>query len=367
MEQNCQIAFWIGIIVIAGSTMSITMPLIVHGFPSQYLVLFLSSFEFVLFFGVFLLGAFCHYLLEARKTYQRVPDNESDVPAEGYSRLAVNDETGVPSQLPWNQSTSSQVPLYYSGFHNTLSALFLTYASDPAKTPIELQSIISSMVIIPSFCMTKWYLKKKVNYNLWFLLPSVFFLLGGMILGVAPVFKNSNDTESVGMVWLWIILYMFGTIFRAAANIMQEKYFMETKKFSVFNKIWVVFVSRMVQFVLVIFFFWMDPIMRNQSFHVSWQQFLDSWASGFADQTTGSLFQLFIFSYLVLFFASLSLNAISTNFNMVASMIITPTTMLFFQIFESLNPGMKFSWGVTLGSLFCNLISTGLWIAAEKF
>lgn len=272
----------------------------------------------------------------------------------------------TPFLFPWKQSWSAQIPLYYSGLHNTLSALFLTYASDPAKTPVELQSIISSMVILPSFCMTKWYLKKNVTYNLSYLMASVCFLVGGMLLAVIPVLKSNDDQESQTSMWLWIVVYILGTIFRAAANIQQEKYFLTTREFSTPNKIWVVFVSRLVQFVLVSLLFWMDPVMKKQSLVTSWTQFDESWQNGFESKEYGWLFQLFIFSYLVLFFASLSLNAISTNFNMVASMIITPCTMLFFQIFDKFNPGLKFSWGITLGSLTCNVLSTLLWIAAEK-
>lgn len=76
-------------------------------------------------------------------------------------------------------------------------------------------------------------------------------------------------------------------------------------------------------------------------------------------------FYNFSYDCLLLYFLSILLNSISTNYNLILTNITNQSVALFFIIFPYLNKGIKSNIYVTLVTLFLNIVSVILWIKGE--
>ncbi len=121
--------------------------------------------------------------------------------------------------------------------------------------------------------------------------------------------------------------------------------------------------TNLMQLAFIIAFFWIDiPLGYGDS----GTEFLKSLKMMFNDSYSALLLQGFILAYFIFLGLSIYVNSISTNYNMIVTIMTTPAVALFFTIFSSLNPGIEFSWVIVITSLVCSLASIILWFLGEK-
>jgi len=334
-------------IIVTGSTQSIIIPLATLWFTSLYFIVLLTSLEFTVIFGIIYL-------------------------------ILRKGKPGIPKE---------KMTIFLSGVFNAAMGICGIYSANPKRTPPVMQSVLNALGIIPSVIFTKYILKKKVRYILWLVIPSLILLLTSVGISSVPLFtthtshshvKPVNGTKVdphhppnipdaipyVILTILWIGLYLFSIFSRSFYNIMQERYLIKTADGSLLNKITLVFYTRFIQLFLVLTFFWLEFIIGYDNnptveFHDSFMEFFTNWKHFL-------LLQGFIGAYMLLYIFSVYLNSISTNYNMVAIIIINPAVAIFFTVFSSLNPGIKYPWYIVGPSLVCSILSVILWIFGEK-
>jgi hypothetical protein len=86
----------------------------------------------------------------------------------------------------------------------------------------------------------------------------------------------------------------------------------------------------------------------------------------FTEPKAAILFHSFILAYFLFLGFSIWLNTISSNYVMVASIIITPLVAIFFEIFHKLVSTTYFPLWIIIPSLLLSIVSTILWIYGEK-
>lgn len=319
-------------ITLTSSTMGILGPILVTYFKSDYFVVFTTSFEFFIFFGLL-------YLFSVKKKV----------------------------------SPPEKCLIVQLGIFNALMAMSLLYASDPTRTPPVMQSTLTGLAVLPSAIMRRLTFGKDTQYHKVWTTLSCLLLLASLVLSGIPMVEdwstNENDMWSI----LWCFIYLFGVCTRSYYNVIQEKYVRRTEyapgidltfkqKFN--NKIILSFFSRIIMICMIMPMFGFDWIGKNITQPLT--DFNESFYEGFTTVHGGLLLQGFIVCYFTLFFSAIYLNAISTNYHMILTAIANPTVALFFTIFPDLNPGIKYPWWIVILSLLCGIVSVAFWIKGES-
>ena len=319
-------------ITLTSSTMGILGPILVTYFKSDYFVVFATSFEFFIFFGLLYL-------------------------------FSVKNKVSPPEKCL----------IIQLGLFNAIMAMSLLYASEPTRTPPVMQSTLTGLAVLPSAVMRRLTFNKDTLYHKMWTTLSCLLLLASLILSGIPLVEdwssNENDLWSI----MWCFIYLFGVCARSYYNVIQEKYVRKTEygpgidlttkqKFD--NKIILSFFSRIVMICIIMPMFGVDWIGKNITQPLT--DFNESFYEGFTTTHGGLLLQGFILCYFTLFFSAIYLNAISTNYHMILTAIANPTVALFFTIFPDLNPGIKYPWWIVISSLVCGIVSVAFWIKGES-
>ncbi len=319
MNESIQIAICICGIIISGSTMAITVPILTMHYESLFYILFNNAIQLVIVFGI------AYYFLNGKKF--ELPEYKKYV--------------------------------FQSGLYNAFMGITMVYAANPERTPPVLQALLNGLAIIPSVILTKYFLKKDVMYNYWFIIPSTLLLLASLTI---PIAYMSHDFTWKSI--LWILLYTVGIIFRGSFNVMQEKYLTETQDGSLRNKMTLLFYTRLIQLFIIIPSFSLEYIIGYDQEPL--QEFMSSIGQFFTDGIAFLLLELFVISYIMIYGFSIYLNNISTNYNMITTAAINPSVAIFFVIFSKLNTGIHFPLAIIISSLICSVLSVIFWIIGEK-
>lgn len=108
-------------VTVTGSILNIIIPILTTQYESLYYILFVTSIEFLIIFGFLLL------IFKKGKSL----------------------------------NPPKKIIIFFSGLFNALMGIFGVYTSNPDRTPIVMQTIITGLAIIPSVILTKFLLKKK--------------------------------------------------------------------------------------------------------------------------------------------------------------------------------------------------------------
>jgi len=313
------IAFLIIGITLNGAFQSVVIPILDTHYQSIYFILVSSSAQFCLCFAII-------YLCKVRNNIRR------------------------PKNL-WT--------LIIAGIFNGLMSVSLIYSSDPTRTPVVLQSILSGIVILPSVVWTKLILNKKVSYTGKYTIPSIISLILAVTISTIPLYTDWQWSSGI-----WILVFITGTIFRSLFNIFQEKYFIDTKDTSLNNKITNVFYIRLIHFLVTVSFFWLEFLIgyTNNPLH----DFVASMHTFIKNPIQMGLLEGFVLSYIILYILGAYLNTISANYNMITAVAATPANAVFFTIFSKLNPGIQYPLYIIIPSLLLAMASIMLWVKGEN-
>lgn len=319
VHNNVIIGVCIAGMVVTGSVQAVTILMASIYFESLFFILLMTSVQFVIFFGV-------AYLIVMKGKIQ-MPE---------YKLIVI-----------------------LSGVFSALMSILKMYASNPARTPAVMQSILSGLSILPNVLMTKLILKKTVRYDKRFIIPSVILMLASIGISCIPIVSSWD-----AMAALWITIYVLGIISTSVYCVMQEKYFIETADGSVKNKIVIMFYTRLVHLITVILFCWLEWVIGYSGSPL--EEFGNSFIAFFTNGKDAGYLQGFIMAYLVFYTFSAWLNSISSNYNMMATIAVGPSIAIFFTAFPNFNPGIKYPWYVVIPALVCSVASIVLWVVGEK-
>lgn len=308
-------------IVLTSSIQHICVPLLVTYFESLYFIIMVTSFEGCINYGVVLLVI-----------------------------------TGFKFYKPKNLKL-----ILIAGFFNALMSLCFIYSSNPVRTPVVIQSIFLGFTVFPTVVFRRVFLSdsgKLTLYNKKYIVLSIVFLAISVFVASWPLY---NEEKGLTM---WIVVYLFAVLFLSVDNVLQERFVLTTKDYSVQNKISFAFYSGLCQLCTLILFCWVELVFGYSSNPI---RTFETSAVNFVHNPYQLLFlHMFIYNCLVLYLISINLNAISTNYNMVLTNLTTGSVAIFFTIFPQLNNGIKYELHITLISLICNAIGVSLWIKGEK-
>lgn len=314
-------------ILVIGSIKQILVPLLTIILPSLYFIVIVTMIEGFIVYTI---------ILFAIHMYK-------------YNRISC----GLPNNIHI---------LILIGISTGLMAMCLTYAANPIRTPVVIQSVFLGLVIIPSVIFTYFILHKSNKYEFKYIIPSILFLLLSIGIAIIPIINSAEMTiKNV----LWVGLYLSGIILLGLANVLQEKYItLMTSSFE--NNIRLTFYASIFQIITVLCLCWIDPLFGySNTPSTAFYNFTLSFEMMFTDVTTLLITQLFTAVCIVLFLLSVYLNAISTNYNMILNGLTNQSVALFFTIFPHFNTGIKYPLYIVIPSLLCCLISVILWLKGE--
>ena len=78
------------------------------------------------------------------------------------------------------------------------------------------------------------------------------------------------------------------------------------------------------------------------------------------------ILEIGILAYLLGYVASTFLNAISTNYNMIAMSGSQPIAILFFMIFPKMNQGIVYPWYVSISCAILSVLTLMAWMRGER-
>lgn len=334
--------------VVFGSMQNILVPILIDSFKSNmgspYFILITSAFFFWVVFGIM----FSSYKMTTKpKSY---PDGAHKI-------------------------------FFWTGTFDAFTGIFLVYASDATRTPIVLQSILAGTAIVFTVIASKLLIvsKKDINYKNKYVFSSLFLLAISVGLSTIPQYVESDwGLQNL----FWIIIFLVGIICRAIYNTLQEKYIemakaKESQEFISNNdsrdwehKLVILYWTCFYQFFVMVFFVWLDIIPF----------FGYSKPSNFLDHTknfykcyflidckwTLLLGLGFIAGYIGSYFSAIYLNAKSANFSMLATTMIPPAVISFFEIFPSLNSGENYSPFIIISCISLNTACVIIWRYWER-
>lgn len=319
VSQKVQIGICITGLIIFGASLPILTPLAAIYYQSVYFVVLMTSIQFTI---IFLIA----YLISIKGKIPKINHK-------------------------WT--------IFWSGFFSALMSLLKTYSSHPERTPPVMQSILAGISILPNVLFTKIILHKNVYYDKRFIIPSLILLFASLGISAIPLSDNWNN-----MTILWISLYLLGVASRSVYCVLQEKYMTDSQDASLNNKIVIMFYTRFVHMFVILPFFWLEYVIgyNDSPFH----SLGDSFVVFFTKLKEAFILEGFIVSYLIFYIFSVYLNSMSSNYNMIASVAITPSVGIFFTIFDDLNPGIKYPIYIVIPGLVCSVGSIILWLIGEK-
>lgn len=313
-------------IIVMGSAQSILIPLMTLYFPSEYFILLLSTiYQFVIITIIMVA-----YFFIVDKSVFKIP----------YSIL------------------NNTIVIFFAGFFCAAMCAAKVYSSNPNYTSPIMQSTLAATAIIFTVLFSRLLLRKTVQYVLPWIFYSLLALAASLALPLIYEFIVSGFDKNQ----LWIICYIFGVACRGLYTVIQEKYFLQTNDSSAANKLKLLFYVTLVQLLLVVpcfgieFLYDDDPLGTLKA----------SFKIVYSDVKISLLFHGFILAYFLFMGSCTVLNSISSNYIMIASVIITPAVTIFFTIFNTLAPGNVYPLYITIPSLVLSLISTLAWITGEK-
>jgi hypothetical protein len=323
MKDSHKLGLLVTGVSVTGATQRIIVTFLASRYPSMIFVILMSGLHFILFFGILL-------LVLTKAKYELFKPLSNHV---------------------WT--------VVIAGIFNGLSGLFSLYASNPVRTPAVVQSVLPALAIIPSVIMTKYILKKQISYNKRYIVPSLLLLFISIGISVIPVVSQWYPMSIV-----WILIYIVGTILRSGHNIMQEKYITDTEDNTFLNRVRMIFYIRLTQFAVAVLFSWLDIFLGySNNMAVAFIKSFDHFGT---NGISCLLLEIFTGSYICMFIVSVSLNAISTNYNMIATAIVNPSTAIFYTIFPDLNPGLKYPIYIVAPALILSILSVILWIKGQN-
>lgn len=252
-----------------------------------------------------------------------------------------------------------KITTFFCGLFGEMMTIFYVYSADPSRTQPIMQIILTIFSIFPSVIMTRFILKKINSYKKRYIIPSIVFLLASIVLTIIPI-KESLNKESI----IWILMFVIAIICSTFYSIYQEKYIMDKRDKTFANKMVLIFWTRFIQLIIVAMCFWVEFIIGHNPQNPL-KSFLDSWTQFTTNKMDVIILKLGIVTYLLSDVVSTFMNAISTNYNMVASAGSQPVAILFFTIFSEFNTGIKYSWYMSVLCSIFSLISIGLWTKGE--
>jgi len=318
MSQNINVFLLISGVVITNSIQHITFPILVGFFNSIYFILLITTLEGCFNFGI------CMLILNKGRI--------------------VN---------PKNKMT-----IFYTALFNTLMSFCFIYSVNPIRTPVVIQSIFLGLSIIPSVILTKYLLKKNIKYIKKYTIMSFILLFASVLIAIIPLFYHGNQIPSI-----WSVCYFFGVIFMSVTNILQEKYIMDIQDNSLLSKVSLAFYINVFQIINILLLSWVEIFFGYGDDPIG--AFIKSATIFFADPSKFFLIQMVIYDCLILFFISISLNVISTNYNMILTNLTNQSVAIFFSVFPSLNHGIHHATELIVISLTLNVISVFLWVKGE--
>jgi hypothetical protein len=336
MNKIIRIIILMLLIVIFGSVSHISLPLIVDMYPSIFFIMFTTSIEGILIYGIIFIG---------RKIYIR----------------------GSKVEISMLELFCQHWKIIMAiGISNAAMSIFFFFSANSMRTPVVIQSVFLGLAILSSIFFSKLLLHKRIEYNYPFTIISILFLLGSIGIAIIPIMTETN-VDKANFTIGWIFMFMFGVFSYSLTNVLQEKYIRDSDDDSFDNKIFMALASMGFQFLTIITFSWTDLFIGYKSpNHTSFELFQESFNTMTTNVWAFVLLQIFILLWFLLFIIAVFLNEISTNYTMILTNITNQSIALFFIIFPHLNKGIRFPLYITLSSLATSFISVVFWINAEK-
>ena len=318
-------------VIITSAIQGVTIPILSTRYQSPYFLLIAIGLQLC-----FVYGAVLSVLLKGTPTDR----------LRFYTRLKIP----VPRE-PKN--------IIYVALFSYFEGICLLYSSHPERTPVFIQVILIGSCIIPNVIMGRFFLNKQCRYDWRFIAPSLLLLAASIVLIIYPVFESGSKNS------FWIIMFAGGCICLSGFNLMQERAMLVTKDHSLINKLIILFYAGCIRLVLIVLSFWLEFLI---GYHTEpMEPFISSFKL-FIGPRFGEflLLELFIAAYLMTCFMAISLNSISSNYNMLLSTAVMPLVSAFFILFPKLNPGMKYSIWIVALCLVLNCGCIFLWIKGER-
>lgn len=322
-NEKIKVAVSLLLLVILGSFQAIIIPIIADVYTSPYFVLVVNGSEFCIFF----------MLLALVVCKGRIP-------------------------FPHTEDLKSVISC---GVYSAFMSIGLYYASSPERTPVVFQSILQSLVILPSFIFSKLLLNKPMLYIKKYITLSVILLFASVVITAIPLTSKWS-----WMAFLWVMIFLVGKTCRGASNVYQEKYLREVRNelSPLQNKVLLGFWSRVIQLGVTGAMFWIEYVI-GYSDH-PWKDFSHSINMFLSAKTQFWFLQSFIFSFIILYGVSIYLNSISTNYNMITAVATNPATAIFFTVFPKFNTGIVIPIEYVIPGLVCSVLSVIFWILGER-
>ena len=311
-------------ILITGSIEHITIPLILSQMASLYFVTLLSTFSGCLYYLIILLSV-SKFRLSKPRQYRLI---------------------------------------FASAVCNSMITVCFIYSASPMRTPVVIQTIFLGLTIIPSSLLTKFYLKKPVEYRAVFLVLSLSLLAVSVVLSIIPLIMDTEHSSGENGVSWWIAGYLCGVLFLSFDNILQEKYAMVTDDLNIKNRLSFAFYSSLTQLAILLCLFWIDPILGYTD--DSFGAFIESAKFVFTSAAHFFTIESIFIDFVILYVMSICLNSISANYNMILTNLTNQSIAIFYLIFPALNHGIKHKWYFAVPSLVCNIVSVVLWMKCEQ-
>lgn len=236
-----------------------------------------------------------------------------------------------------------------------------------------MQSMLTALTVIPAVLMRYCVFGKEyVYFDKILNVISIILLVTSVVIAGYPL---ADDIRHINLVCIfWSVIYLIGICILTWYNVTQEKYVRQTEtkytnttfREKLDNKIILSFFSRIPMLVIVIFSFGIEYLLVLDNETSPLLRFNESFYQAFTQLESGLILQGFIITYFVLFFSAIYLNAISTSYHMILTVISNPAVALFFTIFPSLNPGIQYPLWVTISSIIFSVSSVICWIAGES-
>jgi len=347
--SGCKIGLLITSIVFCLSTASILMIVTVKDVQSIYFLLIDLILENLLLYIILFLIV---------KVY-RLKILEEDIKTE---------QTSLTRQL-----------IIYSGIACIIGHIFLTYSSSPSRTPIIIQTVFTGSSIIPGVILSNIFLNKRNEYNKYYIITSLLFLLVTIGLSIYPLIKDFYWTN-IG----WVCLHLFGILSTCFYSVFNEKYFslinksyklptnlakiIEEKSKTMINTLYIKLEFMMyqtgVQMFILLLCFWLDIFLAYSS--SPWTDFKDSLNLFFTGGSLTLSLQFIVLMFNIAMLLMTYLNAISAKYCMISKLLNSPVILIFFLIFPHLNNGVDYPTYIVVICLFTSIISVSLWIKGDK-
>lgn len=294
IQNKLSVILCVIIVIIAGSSQAILIPLCTLYLPSAYFILLASIIEINIIYTLIML----YY-------YFRIDNNIFKLK----KKLILTTIT--------------------AGTCSFLMCLAKVYASNPIRTSPILQSTLGATTLLFSIVFSYIFLNKVVTYNIICVTISITTIICSVFLPFIYELVMIGIHTKV----LWSLCYESGVMFRGLYITLQEKYFIVINDNNINNKIKLLFYTNIIQLPLVIPCVGFEYAFENSTTVNA--NLLNSTKILFTDYKIFLLFNGFILSYFIFLGSTIWLNTISSNYVAVTAVIITPAVTIFFQIFKN--------------------------------